>query len=451
MRTLKILFYSFLRLLRLIPKDRYKQKVLKHLKYSVPVSVLVQKVRAIRPRLEDFDQLSLHRADKEVTIDVIVPVYKGIDETLRCIYSVLRHDSETPFELVVINDKSPDVELTGILRHLSARGLFTLIENPVNCGFVKTTNIGMKLHPGRDVVWLNSDTEVYKGWLDRIVECARSDSRIATITPLSNNATICSFPGTLTEGNNLLSFSDAEIDRAASVANAGVAVDTPTGVGFCMYVRREAIKTVGLLDEERFGLGYGEENDLCQRFIKNGYRNVIIPSVFVRHYGATSFGENSLRLQRAMSTLRALHPNYEADVAYWVKQNPLAEARMKLELELLRGRVGHAEFAVSIDQASGGASTEPCYCVSYEKTVGCCTLFLKITEEGNPVLYLDKEVYPNVKFYLESDFDKFALMAGFLKVAYIRIRLSGEIRNRVLSFLHNANLETSLRISPEII
>lgn len=162
--------------------------------------------------------------------------------------------------------------------------------------------------------------------------------------------------------------------------------------------------------------------------------------------GATSFGENSSRLQQALSTLRALHPCYESDVDHWVQRNPLAGARMNLELELLRGRVGHVEFAVNIEQASGGASREPCYCVSYEKTVGCCTLFLKITEEDYPVLYLDKEVYPNVKFYLESDFDKFALMAGFLKVAYIRIRLSGEMHNRVLSFLHKANLETSLGI-----
>lgn len=423
----------------MMPKDRYRKKVLKHLKCPIPMSVRTQKVKAIRPRLEDFDQLSSRRVDEENTIDIIVPVYKGIDETLRCIYSVLCHGSGTPFELVVINDKSPDVELTGILRRLSARGLFTLIENPVNCGFVKTTNIGMKLHPERDVVWLNSDTEVYRGWLDRIVECARSDSRIATITPLSNNATICSFPRTLVENNHLLSFSDGEIDRAASIANKGVVVDAPTGVGFCMYVRREAIKAVGLLDEDRFGLGYGEENDLCQRFIKNGYRNVIIPSVFVRHYGATSFGENGSRLQQALSTLRALHPSYESDVHRWVQQNPLAEARMKLELELLRGRVGHAEFAVSIYQTSGVLSTESCYRISYEKTSGRCTLLMKITDEDNSVLYLDEEQYPNVKFQLDRDFDKFALLADFLKVVNINIRASVEMRNQISSFLHRAN------------
>jgi GT2 family glycosyltransferase len=53
----------------------------------------------------------------------------------------------------------------------------------------------MRLHPERDVVLLNSDTVVANDWLDRLLACADLESRIGTVTPFSNNATICSFPG----------------------------------------------------------------------------------------------------------------------------------------------------------------------------------------------------------------------------------------------------------------
>ncbi|TAL44158.1 MAG: glycosyltransferase, partial [Methylovulum sp.] len=108
----------------------------------------------------------------EADIDVIVPVYKGRPETLRCLYSVLAASSQTPFELVVINDASPDSELTEDLQRLAALKLFTLLSNPENRGFVHTVNRGIQLHQQRHVVLLNADTEVYNGWLDRLRHAA---------------------------------------------------------------------------------------------------------------------------------------------------------------------------------------------------------------------------------------------------------------------------------------
>jgi GT2 family glycosyltransferase len=62
-----------------------------------------------------------------------------------------------------------------------------------NLGFIGTVNRGFAETSG-DVVLLNSDTIVTHGWLAKMVACAESDPRIATITPFSNNAEICSYP-----------------------------------------------------------------------------------------------------------------------------------------------------------------------------------------------------------------------------------------------------------------
>ena len=97
---------------------------------------------------------------------MIIPVYRGYDDTLACIFSVLSSSNATVFETVVIDDASPDRALSKALRRLSELGLITLLRNSSNLGFVRTANRGMQLHDNRDVILLNSDTLVsITGWI----------------------------------------------------------------------------------------------------------------------------------------------------------------------------------------------------------------------------------------------------------------------------------------------
>src|SRR5690606_32183786 len=129
-------------------------------------------------------------------------------------------------------------------------------------GFVKSVNRAMR-HSSRDVVLLNADTEVHGNWLDRLASHAFSNSKVATVTAFSNNATICTFPDI--GGSPSLPFgkSLADIDIAFARANLGRSVEIPTGVGFCMFISRATLAHLGLFDEA-FGRGYGEETDFCQ-------------------------------------------------------------------------------------------------------------------------------------------------------------------------------------------
>ncbi len=143
-----------------------------------------------------------------------------------------------------------------------------------------TANRGMGLSRA-DVVLLNSDTLVTKGWLTALARCAASEPRIGTVTPFSNNAEICSFPR-FCENNVPGEGDDAEAVRAA-LARAAVPTYPclPTGVGFCFYIRRELIDAIGLFDPA-FGPGYGEENDFCMRAHSAGYRNVLCDDAYRR-------------------------------------------------------------------------------------------------------------------------------------------------------------------------
>ena len=151
-------------------------------------------------------QKRLEQARPSVTI--IVPVYKGMDDTVACIESILASSYQLDAELVVINDASPEPELVDWLEKESHR--FILLHNPTNLGFVATVNRGMQLHQNRDVVLVNSDTLVANDWLDRLQFAAYTSGATGTVTPFSNNATICSFP-VFCEDNLL---PDGQIGRA---------------------------------------------------------------------------------------------------------------------------------------------------------------------------------------------------------------------------------------------
>jgi len=288
------------------------------------------------PSDDSWSGLKSCLGSENTAVDVVVPVYKGRAETLRCLYSVLAAVSITSFELIVIDDASPDAELVEDLQRLAGQGLFTLLVNPKNRGFVQTVNRGMDLHPDRDVVLLNADTEVFDSWLDRLQQAANRHPRTVTVTPLSNNATICSYPRFLQDNPFPLELDYAELDTLAAKVNAGIEVEAPTGVGFCMYIKRAALVELGLFDKTNFGKGYGEENDFCQRAIRKGWRNIIAADVFVHHWGSTSFqGETSKRVQSALKTLDRLHPRYQKDVGAFIARDPLFEARHRLDRKRL--------------------------------------------------------------------------------------------------------------------
>ena len=262
------------------------------------------------------------------SIDIVIPVYKGEAETRACVESVLASRVATPHEVTVIDDASPEPPISAWLQGLARAGRITLITHPANRGFVATANEGMSLHRDRDVVLLNSDTEVAAGWLDRLAAHARRDAGVGTVTPFSNNATICSYPRTLERNDLPEGETTASLDQAFARANADLAADIPTAVGFCMLITRECLDRVGLFDEARYGAGYGEEVDFCMRASRAGFRHVIAADVFVRHAGEVSFGDSGAeRRGRAQAIVDELYPEFQPRVRDFIAKDPLAELR----------------------------------------------------------------------------------------------------------------------------
>ena len=263
-------------------------------------------------------------------IDVIVPVRGAGPAFLRCAASLARHVPAGADRVVIVLDGPGDAEVLSAVDLLRSTGIdLVVLQNRAPLGYPASVNSGLAVSD-RDVVLLNSDTQVTAGWLGKLAAAASSTPDVATVTPFSNNATLASLPvflaeNTIPEGHDIDTF--AALVEAQS-ARAYPAL--PTGVGVCLYVRRAAIGAVGLLSED-YGLGYGEEVDFCLRASAAGYRHVLDDATFIFHEGHRSFGASrAARIRKAERRVRRRFPHYRALIHAFMRQDPLAPARARV-------------------------------------------------------------------------------------------------------------------------
>jgi O-antigen biosynthesis protein len=273
-------------------------------------------------------------------VDIIVPVAGAAEEFARCVASLLAWTNLERHRLVVVLDgpqPAANDELVARLERERPEGLLVL-RNAERLGFVASVNRGMSASD-HDVILLNSDTQVTEGWVRKLQAAAYSAPEIATVTPFSNSATICSLPrflenNALPTGQTVDSFA-----RLVEARSRQAYPRLPTGVGVCLYIKRKALAQVGLFDTRSFGLGYGEESEFCMRALKAGYAHVLDDATFIFHEGQRSFGTSrGGRVKVAHRAMRRLHPEYLATVAAFIKEDPIRPLRQRVLAELRPAR-----------------------------------------------------------------------------------------------------------------
>jgi GT2 family glycosyltransferase/glycosyltransferase involved in cell wall biosynthesis len=268
-------------------------------------------------------------------VAVVVPVYRGLDATLACLRAVFA-TVPAGTTVIAVDDASPEPALAAALDALAAQGRLSLLRNPCNLGFPGAANAGLRaaaaLADAPDVVLLNSDTVPTKGWLAQLRGAVHASPDIGTACPLSNDATILSYPDPAKPAPPQSGDALATLAALAARVHGRAVVDIPTAVGFCMYLRRECLLDTGLFREDLFGQGYGEENDFCVRARHLGWRHVAVPGAYVAHIGGHSFGAaREHLLTRNLALLERLHPGYRTLIEDWAARDPLFPARRALD------------------------------------------------------------------------------------------------------------------------
>lgn len=296
-------------------------------------------------------------------LTVIIPIYNAFEALQRCLEAFRRF---TPDEvhLVLIDDASPDERITQVIAQIADRPNTTLLANDRNLGFTNTVNRGLAEHfdaaeaagaaPG-DVVILNSDTLVTPRWTQRLRAVAHEDPTYATVTPLSNAAGVFSFTSPLPGGPDAAARLSTVMARGSNFLRP----TGPTGNGFCLFVKAEALAVVSELDGEAFPRGYGEENDFCMKLVAEGFTHVIADDVAIFHEESASFG-NTARdelIEAGMAVLDERYPEYRSKAQAFVESSDFVAARANASaaIESNDGTMRRRALTVIHD---GGGGTE---------------------------------------------------------------------------------------------
>ena len=290
-------------------------------------------------------------------LNIIIPIYRDVEATRTCIDSVLAHRSATMDNVILVNDCSPEPEMAEMLRNFVGTPKLFLLNNETNLGFVKSVNRALNFCRRGAVVVLNSDTRVFSGGFDELWRVATSSREIGTVTAMSNNATIFSYPHASLRRSELKDISWERLAAIALAENNGRAIDVPTAHGFCMLIKREVLQRIGLLDES-FGRGYGEENDFCSRAADLGFRNVAAVGAFVEHRESLSFVEEKEELlKQNLARIDRMYPEYMPFISEFERRDELRMARWALDAARLKfaSEAGRS-FVLVVEHWLGGGT-----------------------------------------------------------------------------------------------
>ncbi len=224
------------------------------------------------------------RTSTSPLVSVIVPVHGKWEYTRACLASIEQHRPAVPFEVLVVDDASPDrtAELVA-----ASPGL-RLVRTERNVGFVGACNLGASHARGAYLLFLNNDTEVRPGALDALVSAADSDDRIGLV-----GATLVYPDGRLQESGGIV-WADGSgwnygRDRDAGAPEFGVRRDVDYCSGAAILVRRDLFDAVGRFDQ-RYAPAYYEDTDLAFAIRATGHRTIVEPRAVVMHHEGVSHG-----------------------------------------------------------------------------------------------------------------------------------------------------------------
>ncbi len=207
----------------------------------------------------------------------------------------------------------------------------TVLRSAENRGYAGGANLGMRaaLERGAEVVLLlNNDVRVRAGATRAALAVLGADPRVAAVGPKV----------LAREDPSRLWLAWGEVDyRQSLVALRGAgtrdgpefAIERPVGwiAGCTMWLRREALTAIGLLDEEFFA--YHEEVDWCARAWRAGWKVVYCPGAVVTHTGRGSAGGRaSVRIRKYFAARNSI---------LYARKHASAAERLKLGAYLALG------------------------------------------------------------------------------------------------------------------
>lgn len=278
----------------------------------------------IKPKEIDFVPdgkiLSWYRKNKR-KVSIVIPTYNDFQLTKNCIESIRKYSKSEDINIIVVDDASPDKMITKLLKHLPA----TVLERTENGGFAKAVNTGLRQTENEDVIILNNDTLVQKGWLEVLQYWAYSDDTIGIVGPklIYPDQTI-QWAGTFRNQNQKDWFDHYYRNTVADSPETNFSHPVLAATGACMYIKRSVIEKVGLFDEN-FGMAF-EDVDFSLRSWLAEFKVVYCPKSVVIHLESRTRGRKQGK--REVDSLNYFWEKWKS----WFEDRPVLSEEGKLKI-----------------------------------------------------------------------------------------------------------------------
>ena len=231
---------------------------------------------------------------KELDLSIIIVNWNTKQLLLDCIASIYATIKRSSFEVIVVDNASTDGSVEAVSHAYAA---VRVLKNSLNLGYSGANNMAMKQMRGRYAVILNSDTFLKESSMDDMVDFMDHNPDAGMCGPQLLNAddtkqnSVGDSPVLLSEfiSKRLIRVLFPKIYHKALRSRLAV-IEKPAQVevvmGACMMVRKKAIESVGIMDEDYF-LFY-EEIDWCYRMRHGGWKVYYFPEAKIYHIGGQS-------------------------------------------------------------------------------------------------------------------------------------------------------------------
>ncbi|MBP1583609.1 MAG: glycosyltransferase [Victivallales bacterium] len=278
---------------------------------------------------------------------IIIPVYNNLEYTLKCLQSIYDIKSQSPFEVIVVDDCSTDDYVSELRRQYPQ---VRLLRNEKNSGFLLTANHGARGAKGEYILFLNNDTEVISGWLDELTTALYNHPEAGMI----GSQLIHTQTGTLQESGNLICKNGEMLPLGR-----GCEPDHPEFSYFrevdfvsaaSIILRKSVFDKMNGFDTT-FAPAYFEDPDLGLRLQAAGYKNYVMPLSRVMHIEMASYGNTlNSHCERNRQIFLERWKDYLAEHALYETPQAFSECR-----KFPRERLLYIDAEVPMaDRGSGG-------------------------------------------------------------------------------------------------